>query len=209
MAEMNATVVAAAAGHRNRDVVGVTLVRSLQRVIQASPKGWTLDPRRCVVPRFDGDHYLVSLRGHERRFAEAPTKSDLQRWVKETIDDLRRDAHVAGGWTSPEDGLLYLDVSIIVRGLGAAVRIGRANGQKCIYRPAADETIWLIRKIKASLDLPRLPIALAWPRGRLIAAGYSSTSTSSSNASPTLGTSAGHVRDGDADVVDLSGESTT
>lgn len=132
---------------------GQTTARYIAReVLPANPGGFTIDPRRLVVPDFGEEEYIVSLRGFEERFAGLPSEAEVLRWIRRHERVLRRPGTFVGGWQDPETGLFYLDVSISVWGLERARHFGMRNGQRSIYRPATGETVWLLESQSPTVD---------------------------------------------------------
>lgn len=112
-------------------------------VIPFATAGFTFDPRTLCFANFGPDTYVVSLRGHERRFGAQPTQRELVQWLSPRWSLLRRPGAYVGGWRNPRDGLFYFDVSRAVETYRLAHQLGLMHGQQAIYHPATSSNIAL------------------------------------------------------------------
>jgi hypothetical protein len=94
--------------------------------------------------------YAVSLSGHERihETVNLPDVAEyyyswLYRFGADNLPTLLRPSHYLGAWLDGD--LLYLDVTVVVPELAAAVELGKANKQLAIYDLGMNEEIRLDR----------------------------------------------------------------
>jgi hypothetical protein len=91
--------------------------------------------------------YAVSLSGHERIHDAAPRASELvlyswlYRFGADHLPTLLQPSHYLGAWL--DKGLLYLDVTVVVPELAAAIELGKANRQLAIYDLTNDRELRL------------------------------------------------------------------
>lgn len=69
--------------------------------------------------------------------------SDLYQYVRKNWDLLQQPGNHFGGWHNPEDGLVYLDVSVIVDSHAEAERVAREHDQIAYFNLATKETVKL------------------------------------------------------------------
>lgn len=72
----------------------------------------------------------------------AATAAIASFWIN-NIDTLHEPNHVFGAWINPEDGKLYLDVSIVTLDLVRARDLARAHSQLAIFDITKGETIYV------------------------------------------------------------------
>ena len=73
--------------------------------------------------------------------SEVPSAAILKRFIEENFDLLADPRHCVGTWFSPESGVTYLDVSIVVEDRQEAIAMGRRYNQEGIYDLAAGQEI--------------------------------------------------------------------
>lgn len=131
------------------------LAASLAVVVRNNRDGFTWSPQtRRLVTAHHEDEYCVCRHGYEkclRRFPPEPI--DLVGWVVAAYDRLRFHGEFVGGWRD-SDGLYFLDVAIVVRGFGPAVKFGLANHQNCIYQLRSGKCVDLAPCRNGVVDLP-------------------------------------------------------
>ncbi len=90
--------------------------------------GFTYDPITGVEPKTG---FAVSIyKGREGVFAAKDATVDkLAEYVNANRDILEGDGNHFGAWHNPEDGQVYLDVSIVVATAAEAEALGREHGQ--------------------------------------------------------------------------------
>lgn len=99
--------------------------------------------------------YAVSIFPEcEQRITGPDVQARIARFLVAHAQLLRRPDFVLGGWRSPEDDVIFLDVSIVVPTRAEAVALAQENGQLAVWDFAACQSIPLVREGPSSL--PRM-----------------------------------------------------
>jgi hypothetical protein len=78
--------------------------------------------------------YAVSVfPQYEYRASGLISHEDIERYIRDRAALLAHPHVVLGGWRSPEDGLAYLDVSVVVLNLDTALALARTCGQRAVW----------------------------------------------------------------------------
>jgi hypothetical protein len=86
--------------------------------------------------------YAVSVfPEHEYCASGLISQEDIERYIRDRAVLLAHPHVVLGGWRSPGDGLVYLDVSVIVPTHDAALTLARAYGQRAVWDFAVCKSI--------------------------------------------------------------------
>ncbi len=112
-------------------------------VIPENSKGFTFDPRQGSHRSFSPDEFVVAIKGYERGFLRLPNATEVLSWLEWTAPILSLPGNHIGAW---QNGLFYLDVSVVVKGLAKAVQVAYQNGQMGIYDAATNQTLLLPRR---------------------------------------------------------------
>ena len=112
-------------------------------VIPKNPNGFTIDPATLQTPAFPRSVFLVSRKECERRFHTRPGLKDVADWIRQNSEVLWRPGHYIGGWR--DEGIFFLDVTLSIRGMFAALNAAYANQQLAIYHPFSGESLYLPR----------------------------------------------------------------
>ncbi|WP_144024019.1 hypothetical protein [Amycolatopsis keratiniphila] len=108
--------------------------------------GFTVDPITGVTPRAG---FAVSVHPQYEHVTDAPaTAADLAAYLTRHAPILTVAGRAFGGWHNPDNGRVYLDVSIVVPTLAEALDHGRAARQLSVYDLA----------IGACIDVPAEPV---------------------------------------------------
>lgn len=121
------------------DSNAVQLSNEVARVIRENPSGFTFDlqSQKCLRD-FAVDQFVVSLQGYETGYRHFPNETDVREWLRRSLAAALQPDRYIGGW---EEGLYYLDVSMIKIGLLPALVAARNESQKAIYHPASGQSI--------------------------------------------------------------------
>ncbi|MBM4103128.1 MAG: hypothetical protein FJ263_03635 [Planctomycetes bacterium] len=110
-------------------------------VIPANPDGFTIDPETLQTPAFHKSVFLVSRKDREQRFYTRPGLMEVASWLRRNGDILYRPGHYIGGWR--DNGIFFLDVTLSIRGMFAALNAAYANRQRAIYHPFSGNSFYL------------------------------------------------------------------
>lgn len=113
----------------------------VQEAVPAHPEGFTLDPialKTLAFPRFV---FLVSLKGCEQKFYTRPGLHEVADWVRQNYTLLSVPGHYVGGWL--HQGIFFLDITVSIRGMAAALNAAYANQQLAIYYPFSGKSFFL------------------------------------------------------------------
>lgn len=95
------------------------------------PFGFSVTMTGKVLTSENCHGYAVSLMAHEKRFADRPLPAQLREYINSHIMPLMNGLVVLGGWE--DEGVFYLDVSVIVQNQEEALRLAAENKQSAIY----------------------------------------------------------------------------
>lgn len=89
--------------------------------------------------------YAVSIypEFEERLEFEGVTAFALSGYIYDHLDLLSRPNHYLGAWHNPEDGLVYLDVTVVVATPEAAADLCRQFNQQAYYDFAAGQSVYV------------------------------------------------------------------
>lgn len=110
-------------------------------VIPKNPKGFTIDPLTLQTPTFPKSVFLVSRKDCEQKFRKRPGLEEVADWIRQNSNILYRPGHFIGGWR--DNGIFFLDVTLSIRGMLAALNAAYANQQLAVYHPFTAKTIYL------------------------------------------------------------------
>jgi hypothetical protein len=110
-------------------------------VIPANPDGFTIDPETLQMPAFPKSVFLVSRKDCEQKFDTRPGLIEVAGWLRQNRDLLSRPGHFIGGWW--DNGTFFLDVTLSIRGMLAALSAAYANRQIAIYHPFSGKSFYL------------------------------------------------------------------
>lgn len=69
----------------------------------------------------------------EHCIADVVTPDDIERYLADHTSALAEPHTLFGGWRNPEDGLAYLDVSVLIPARASALIVAREAGQSTIW----------------------------------------------------------------------------
>lgn len=105
--------------------------------------GATLHPQSLDPASIEAG-YVVSIAGHEARIPQSIlTPAVLDVLLPAYVKAASANAGYIGLWY--DAGVVYVDVSVIRRSRGHALRFARQNGQQAIYDLAANKSIYVER----------------------------------------------------------------
>ena len=100
-------------------------------------------------------NFAVSIyKDREKVFDATPTEFNVRDYLIENQDALDKSQHMLGLWRNPDDGKVYVDISLYVPDLETALRLGRAHDQLAIFDLAAGETITVDRRTIRRREYP-------------------------------------------------------
>lgn len=83
--------------------------------------------------------YMVSLQGYERK---CKTEEEIKKAIKENMEIIKGlDSAYLGAWI--DEGIIYIDVSILVENKEDALELGKVNNQLAVYDLKSNESIYL------------------------------------------------------------------
>ena len=80
----------------------------------------------------------------EQQLSGSVTHEDIERYVSDHAAMLAHSDVLLGGWRNPDDGLAYLDVSIIVRSRRQALALARKHDQLAIWDFAHNRSVPIV-----------------------------------------------------------------
>ena len=84
--------------------------------------------------------YMVSLQGYEKK---CKTEQETERAIMENMEIIRGlDGAYLGAWI--DEGITYIDISILVENKEDAMQLGKINNQLAIYDIQNNESIYLL-----------------------------------------------------------------
>lgn len=123
----------------------MNLVKIAQRIADPSFEGLTTSLETGREPQFG---FSVSIPGHEVTHlrvnhlgSQKAVLEILAAYIRDNFEVVFRARHHLGLWV--DQGLLYVDTSIIVPDYSTAVELGTRYGQKAIYDLSTGQTIYL------------------------------------------------------------------
>lgn len=83
--------------------------------------------------------FMVSLQGFEKK---CRTDEETERAIMENMETVRGlDSAYLGAWI--DEGITYIDISVLVENKGDALELGKINNQLAIYDLQSNESIYL------------------------------------------------------------------
>jgi hypothetical protein len=92
----------------------------------------------------------------EQQLAGPVTHEDIEHYVSDHAAMLARHDVVLGGWRSPDNGLAYLDVSIVVRSRRQALALAREHDQLAIWDFAHSQSVPIVSSGTGPRSVSRL-----------------------------------------------------
>ena len=84
--------------------------------------------------------FMVSLQGYERK---CKTEQETEKAIKENMEIVRGlDSAYLGAWS--DEGITYIDISVLVENKEDAMQLGKINNQLAIYDIQNNESIYLL-----------------------------------------------------------------
>ena len=84
--------------------------------------------------------YMVSLQGFERK---CKTEQEIEKAITENMEIIRGlDGAYLGAWI--DEGIVYIDISVLVDNKEDAMQLGKLNNQLAIYDIQNNESIYLL-----------------------------------------------------------------
>ena len=84
--------------------------------------------------------FMVSLQGYERK---CKTEQETEKAIKENMEIVRGlDSAYLGAWI--DEGITYIDISVLVENKEDAMQLGKINNQLAIYDIQNNESIYLL-----------------------------------------------------------------
>ena len=124
-----------------REFVIAAAAHLVKSVFPKNPRGFTWCPFSWSTPTFAEDVWLVSLDGFELISHATPQETQIRAWLRTTLPRLFQPCTYVGAWRDPSSELLYLDLSVAIRGARHAHSQALAEKQQFIYHPATDTCI--------------------------------------------------------------------
>lgn len=94
---------------------------------------------RVADGAYPTDGFAVAIQGHERQFRRNFSPEAIALYMQERRNVFDSAGHCLGAWCN--DGLWYLDVSIVLPTYRQALEEGRRNMQIAVYDLARGESI--------------------------------------------------------------------
>lgn len=110
-------------------------------VIPTNPDGFTIDPATLRMPAFPKSVFLVSRKDCEQKFDTRPGLEEVADWIRQNRDLLSRQGHYIGGWW--DEGIFFLDITLPIQGMRAALNAAYTNRQKALYHPSSGNLYYL------------------------------------------------------------------
>lgn len=83
--------------------------------------------------------FMVSLQGYEKK---CKTEQEIERAIMENMEIIKGlDNAYLGAWI--DEGITYIDISVLVENKGDAMELGKINNQLAIYDIENNESIYL------------------------------------------------------------------
>lgn len=84
--------------------------------------------------------FMVSLQGYEKK---CKTEQETEKAIKENMEIIKGlDSAYLGAWI--DEGVTYIDISVLVENKGDAMEMGKINNQLAIYDIQNNESIYLV-----------------------------------------------------------------
>ena len=77
--------------------------------------------------------YVCAMKGREYVIKGQLTEEHLQHYMTKYHDDLQLESTCVGAWYNTEDGMTYLDTSLVYDNLEECVEVGRRNNEIAIF----------------------------------------------------------------------------
>ncbi len=112
---------------------------ALAAALTVSDGGFTID---LVTGADVVEGYAVSVDPYWERIYDRPvTADDLVRYLADKDRAAALPGRVLGGWNDPDTGRIFLDVSVVVSTLDAALELGRASRQDAVFDLSGGKSI--------------------------------------------------------------------
>ena len=83
--------------------------------------------------------YMVSLQGYEKK---CKTEQEIEKAINENMEIVKKlDSAYLGAWI--DEGITYIDISVLVENKSDAMELGKVNNQLAIYDIQNNESIYL------------------------------------------------------------------
>lgn len=111
------------------NIGNVSLHPNVFTAVKQNPNGFSVKPRTGQMPT---SGYMVSIPGHTHIVMNADPAL-VAKYANAHADVLQDPKAHIGGWTDPNTGKTYLDVSHRYSNKGAAIKAGQAHNQIAIW----------------------------------------------------------------------------
>lgn len=127
---------------------GKTLTGLIDKLSEKKTPGFSIDIRTKKSPK---SGYMCSIAGAEKQIkldewnalGRDGQRSAIEQYKADNMEALSKRGAYFGAWKSPEDGVVYLDVSRRYESKSEGVSAGYKNSQKSIYDVANDRYIYM------------------------------------------------------------------
>lgn len=124
------------------DVLPSAVLIHLADALSVPDGGFSVTVRNCMDARTG---FAVSVfPGWEQQLAGSVTHEDIERYVSDRAAMLARSDVLLGGWRNPDNGLAYLDVSVVVRSRRQALALAHEHHQSAIWDFAHNQSVPIV-----------------------------------------------------------------
>lgn len=115
-------------------------MKNIKKIIEEIKKnnGGTYNKEYKTINAKKG--FVVSLQGYERK---SRTEEETEKAIKENMEIIKGlDSAYLGAWI--DEGITYIDISVLVENKDDAMELGKINNQLAIYDIENNESIYLL-----------------------------------------------------------------